>query len=85
MIPNHIIVRFGELTTKGKNRKNFTRKLLNNTKEILKDFDKLTYQLTYDHLYIMLKSIPSHYVIRLMQISKRSKKSLPISLIMMKA
>ena len=54
MIPNHIIVRFGELTTKGKNRKNFTRKLLNNTKEILKDFDKLTYQLTYDHLYIML-------------------------------
>lgn len=54
MIPNHIIVRFGELTTKGKNRKNFTRKLLNNTKEILKDFNKLTYQLTYDHLYIML-------------------------------
>lgn len=54
MQANHIIVRFGELTTKGKNRKAFTRKLLKNTKEILKPFDKLTYELTYDHIFILL-------------------------------
>ena len=34
---NHILVRFGELTTKGKNRKMFIRKLCQNTKEILKN------------------------------------------------
>lgn len=54
MQANHIIVRFGELTTKGKNRKTFTRKLLKNTKEVLKPFDKLTYELTYDHIFILL-------------------------------
>ncbi len=54
MQANHIIVRFGELTTKGKNRKTFTRKLLKNTKEILKPFDQLTYELTYDHIFILL-------------------------------
>ena len=54
MEPNHILVRFGELTTKGKNRKLFIRKLLKNTKEILHDFDHLEYELTYDRLYIYL-------------------------------
>ena len=34
MEANYIVVRFGELTTKGKNRKLFTQKLLKNTKEI---------------------------------------------------
>ena len=51
MEANHIIVRFGELTTKGKNRKLFTRKLLKNTKEILHDFTLLSYELTYDHIF----------------------------------
>ena len=55
MYPNHILVRFGELTTKGKNRKIFTQRLLKNTKEILKEYKLLTYQLVYDHLYIMGK------------------------------
>ena len=54
MEANHIIVRFGELTTKGKNRKLFTRKLLKNTKEILHDFTSLSYELTYDHIFILL-------------------------------
>ncbi len=54
MNADHILVRFGELTTKGKNRKNFTRKLLKNTKEILEGFPALTYELTFDHIYILL-------------------------------
>lgn len=51
---DHILVRFGELTTKGKNRKFFIQRLYQNTKEALADFKTLTYQLTYDRLYIML-------------------------------
>lgn len=51
---NHILVRFGELTTKGKNRKLFIRKLCQNTKEILKDFSELKYDLSFDRMYIIL-------------------------------
>lgn len=54
MKPDYILVRFGELTTKGKNRKLFIRKLLKNTKEILHDYPTLEYELTYDRLYIYL-------------------------------
>ena len=42
---NHILVRFGELTTKGKNRKLFIRKLCQNTKEILNSFQNLKSEL----------------------------------------
>lgn len=51
---NHILVRFGELTTKGKNRKLFIRKLTQNTKEILKEFSHLRYEMSFDRLYILL-------------------------------
>lgn len=51
---NHILVRFGELTTKGKNRKLFIRKLCNNTKEILSPFEQLKYELSFDRMYILL-------------------------------
>lgn len=51
---SHILVRFGELTTKGKNRKLFIKKLSKNTKEILHDFAKLEYEVAYDRMYIML-------------------------------
>lgn len=54
MKAEYILVRFGELTTKGKNRKLFTKKLLNNTKEILSDFQKLQYDLQHDRMYIIL-------------------------------
>ena len=46
MEANYIVVRFGELTTKGKNRKLFTQKLLKNTKEILFEFPQLTISIT---------------------------------------
>lgn len=53
---SHILVRFGELTTKGKNRKVFIRKLTQNTKEILKEFSHLRYEMSFDRLYIMLNN-----------------------------
>ena len=51
---NHILVRFGELTNKGKNRKMFIRKLCQNTKEILKPMSQLKYELSFDRMYIIL-------------------------------
>ena len=54
MESNHILVRFGELSTKGKNRKLFIKKLFDNIKEILSSFERLDYQMTYDRIYILL-------------------------------
>ncbi|MEI3293291.1 MAG: hypothetical protein V8R63_07505 [Thomasclavelia ramosa] len=54
MEANYILVRFGELTTKGKNRKLFTNRLLKNTKEILAKFNHLTYDLQHDRMYVVL-------------------------------
>ena len=49
-----VLIRYGELTTKGKNRKDFIRKLDQNIRHILKDFDQLEYRRSYDRFYIKL-------------------------------
>lgn len=54
LVYDHILVRFGELSTKGKNKKDFIKKLLHNMKNALRDFDKLTYEKTHERIYIML-------------------------------
>lgn len=51
---DHIVVRYGELSTKGKNRKEFTKMLTHNIKRRLKDYDKLTYNTLHDGLFIKL-------------------------------
>ncbi len=51
---DHIVVRYGELSTKGKNRKEFIRALTNNIRHRLTDFDKLTYNTLHDGLFIKL-------------------------------
>ena len=51
---DYILCRFGELTTKGKNRKDFINRLLINIKERLKTFSGLTYEKTHDAIYIHL-------------------------------
>ena len=53
MIYNTIIIRFGELTTKGKNRKDFINKLANSIDKALFEY-KGTYSLDvrHDHIYI---------------------------------
>lgn len=49
-----IVCRYGELSTKGKNRRNFTNQLLRNIKAQLKQYTNLEYRSTYDRLYITL-------------------------------
>ena len=49
-----IMVRYGELSTKGKNRQDFINKLADNIKRMLKKFEALTYEVRRDHIYIHL-------------------------------
>lgn len=49
-----IMVRYGELVTKGKNRNSFIRALGNNIKRMLSEFKNLTYEIKRDHTYIHL-------------------------------
>ena len=51
---DHIMVRFGELSTKGKNKKDFIRILSVNIKHALKDFSNLQVEERYDHIYVHL-------------------------------
>lgn len=49
-----IMVRFGELSTKGRNRKDFIRRLERNVRIALEDFGKVSYEVRYDHIYVVL-------------------------------
>ena len=51
---DYIMVRFGELSTKGKNKKDFISALYLNMKHALKDFSSLKFETRYDHIYIKL-------------------------------
>ena len=51
---DHIVVRYGELSTKGKNRKEFTRALANNIRRRLQDYKNLTYNTLHDGMFIKL-------------------------------
>lgn len=50
----YILVRFGELSTKGKNRNEFIAKLFQNLKKSCEEFDGLTFEKTHDRLFIHL-------------------------------
>ena len=49
-----IMVRYGELMTKGKNRQNFINALVLNIKRMLSDFKNLEFNVKRDHIYIHL-------------------------------
>lgn len=51
---DHIMIRFGELSTKGKNKKDFIHLLFLNIKHALKDYPTLSLEERYDHIYVKL-------------------------------
>lgn len=51
---DRIMVRFGELSTKGKNKKDFILKLASNLKHALKEYKTLKFEVQMDHIYIIL-------------------------------
>ena len=64
---DHIMVRFGELNTKGKNKKEFIRTLFINIKNALKEFALLSIEMQYDHIYIGLNETPYEPVLERLQ------------------
>lgn len=50
----HILIRFGELNTKGKNKQDFINTLFRNVKKALKPFASLEYIKAHDRIYIQL-------------------------------
>lgn len=67
---DHIMVRFGELSTKGKNKKDFIFRLGDNIRNALKEYKSLTYQVRMDHIYIKLNDEnPEQVIERLKDVS----------------
>ena len=54
LIYDHIVVRYGELSTKGKNIKDFKRKLHDNLKSRLSSFSNLKFETLHDGIFIKL-------------------------------
>lgn len=67
---DHIMVRFGELSTKGKNKTDFIRTLYQNIKVGLKEFNGINLIMRYDHIYVVLNGQDFHPIMeRLQEIS----------------
>ena len=64
---DHIMVRFGELSTKGKNKKEFIRILARNIKNALRDFSNLEFIVRLDHIYIKLNENNPNEIIQILQ------------------
>lgn len=64
---DHIMIRFGELGTKGKNKKDFIKLLGENIRHALKDFSTLQIEVRYDHIYILLNDEDYESVIKRLQ------------------
>lgn len=56
MLWKEILIRYGELTTKGRNRKDFIQRLKNNIKYIFSDIDPLTIRAEHDRMHIELEN-----------------------------
>lgn len=57
-----IIIRYGELSTKGKNRRDFVKQLERNIKSRLNEFDQIVYKATYNRLYLELNGADTQTV-----------------------
>ncbi len=64
---DRIMVRFGELSTKGKNKKDFIRKLYDNIKRALKTFPRVEIEMRFDHIYVILNGQDYQPVLEILQ------------------
>ncbi|PLT31503.1 tRNA uracil 4-sulfurtransferase ThiI [Peribacillus deserti] len=54
MIYDHIVIRYGEISTKGRNRKGFIDKLKRNIKRALRNFERVHVEADRDRMYVLL-------------------------------
>jgi len=64
---DHIMVRFGELSTKGKNKNEFIKVLAKNIKGALSDFSGVEIISRFDHIYVKLNDNDPEKVISILQ------------------
>ena len=64
---DHIMVRFGELSTKGKNKNDFINTLYKNIIRSLKEFKTLSFEKRYDHIYVLLNDEDAEEVLSRLQ------------------
>ena len=50
---DHILIRYGELSLKGKNRNTFIKQLYQNVRKALSGFPNLEYEKQHDRMYIL--------------------------------
>lgn len=63
----YILVRFGELSTKGKNKKDFVNRLMQNMKKTCVNFPSLTFQKTHDRIFVHLHEEDGYQVMEVLQ------------------
>ncbi|MBD8005220.1 tRNA uracil 4-sulfurtransferase ThiI [Bacillus norwichensis] len=59
---DRILIRYGELTLKGRNRKFFVRKLKSNIRVLLRDFPQTKIETLHDRMYVLLNEEPYNQV-----------------------
>ena len=64
---DRIMVRFGELSTKGKNKKDFIRQLGDNIKRALKPYKELEIEVRFDHIYVILNGVDYQPILTILQ------------------
>jgi len=64
---DHIMVRFGELSTKGKNKNEFIKVLAKNIKSALSDFKDVEIISRFDHIYVKLNDNDPEKIIEILQ------------------
>lgn len=67
MTYSHIMIRFGELSTKGKNKKQFIKTLAKNIRGCLSEYASLSYDVRFDHIYVILNGEDPMPIIELLQ------------------
>ena len=60
---SEIMVRYGELSTKGKNRKSFIMQLAQNVRSALSDYPNIKIKADRDRMHLLLNGEDSHAVI----------------------
>ncbi len=58
MIYDYILVRYGEIALKGRNRTGFEERLAQNIRNVLKEFNGIKVSKTYGRIYIQLNGVP---------------------------
>ncbi|MGD9679038.1 MAG: tRNA uracil 4-sulfurtransferase ThiI [Vulcanibacillus sp.] len=64
MIYEYILVRYGEIALKGKNRNSFEEKLVKNIRIVLREFQGIKVSKTYGRIYVHLNGVPHESVIQ---------------------